>query len=304
MAIETMLVPVDGSPVSEHAIGYALGVAERHRASVHFALVHDFPPPAELGWSYEQGLQGVSVYEAEELYLRGLMERVQWPAGVHGCARHLRGDVAKILTEYVRAHRVALVVMGTHGRGGLKRLWLGSVAERMLRRSSVPILFVGPGVVDGRPLAPRRIRRALVALDGSAAAERALVCARDTLPADTDLVLLRVVVPPFVPTMYLDNPRTLVADFVRRDRRAAADALRNTCSTLGIKARTAVAIHGQPAVAIIQRARALEADVIVLGTRGIGRVERFMIGSVADRVIRSAAIPVLVGPRDRRGPED
>lgn len=298
---DTILVPVDRSTFSEHAIPSAIDLAKRTGAQLHFVLVHTLlgvevsrgTPVAAMETTFD-----LEIEREEKSYLEGLATRVHNETGLSVETALLDGEIARTIEEYIRTHEIKLVVMTTHGHGGLRRAWLGSVADRLVRRVSVPLLLIRPTEDEAqRTLAFYRV---LVALDGSRLAERALHAASDLFGSTARATLIRVVVPPMGPTTpYLPDAARLNLEEVQHDT-ALADAYIAAQATkvkggwLGVDTRVVASYH--PADAILRAASAGDADLIVLGTHGRGPVIRAILGSVADKVIRGAELPIFVFP--------
>ncbi len=137
-AFHSILVPVDGSTLAEAAIPYALAVAERARSRVQFVFVYqDRIPlePVELAWQY----------------LSRLTARARERLGDSVSSALLHGPVAATLVKQARKIGADLVIMTTHGRGGLERAWLGSVTDQLIRRIGIPVLVVQPCEVPQHP---------------------------------------------------------------------------------------------------------------------------------------------------------
>jgi nucleotide-binding universal stress UspA family protein len=211
------------------------------------------------------------------------------------------GAAAAALCEYVESHSVGLVVMTTHGRGGLSRWWLGSVADRMLRRLDVPVLLLQPGDVAQ----PTEFRRILVALDGETeepVVEAAFALAGQAPPAR--YVFTRVV-EPTIPVLsgFAARPGHLPPNWneVREiEARNYLARLTDRLRAKGLNATSQVLIGRGIAGQVLDLADAIGADCIVAGTHGARGMERLMLGSVADKIVRGAKVPVLVAPVRQR----
>ena len=149
-----ILVPLDGSPFGEHALPIAYALARRAGAQVHLVRVHEplaAMVPVMAGWApgaeMEQWTREVA--ESQSAYVRGVAE--QAPADVRVTPRLLHGMVLDALEVDAQRIGADLVVMTTHGRGGIARAWLGSVADGLVRRLHVPVLLVRPGMDAPRP---------------------------------------------------------------------------------------------------------------------------------------------------------
>jgi len=211
----------------------------------------------------------------------------------------LEGPVAATLEKHVAESGADLVVMTTHGRGGLSRAWLGSMAEHMARRSPVPVLFVRPRAVgvtwSGEPL----LRRIVIPLDGSELAETILDHAvMLATPGETELALLQVVVPLAVASYpYITSGIGFDQDDLARRQHDAEMYLERVAAELranGFATTVRVAASGQIAGAILDYAQNAEADLIALATHGRGAAGRLILGSVADKLLRGATMPRLM----------
>jgi len=143
VTIKTILVPTDFSASSRGALGFALDLAKRLGAQVQ--LVHVFQLPYYVGWEDGVAMAAASVEFMEQMRKRGeeqlaVQTGVCKAAGV--TARGEQVDGAPYLKIVELSAKVDLVVMGTHGRTGLPRLMLGSVAERVVRMAKCPVITV------------------------------------------------------------------------------------------------------------------------------------------------------------------
>src|SRR5205823_5964004 len=135
-------------------------------------------------------------------YLAGVVKRLREMAPVVVTSSVLEGPVTEAIEEHARATGTDLIVMTTHGRGALSRFWLGSVADDLVRRLSVPVLLLRPSEKGPAPAALPGFRHVLIPLDGTALAEQALEPALQLAgPTSAQFTLLRVVAP-IVPTTY------------------------------------------------------------------------------------------------------
>ncbi len=238
--------------------------------------------------------------DRESAYVDGLAERLA-ATGVEIRPALLRGRVAEALSQHVEEQGVEVVVMSTHGRGGIQRAWLGSTTDDMVRQCHVPVLLVRPCAAthDLDPSAERVFHRVLAALDGGEIAERALMDAvRLGTTSDASVVLLHVMSPSMAGSApYLPNaiPQS-------NDELAAREAYYkgymegvSRCELLaGREVETRVVVDYDPAPAILEVAEEVGADLLVVGTHGRGGLSRVLLGSVADKVIRGTTRAVLV----------
>jgi nucleotide-binding universal stress UspA family protein len=298
----SILVPLDGSSFAEHALPFALSIAQR--ADVPLFLVHVHVPLAPMYAEVAAGLESTMeprMREREKAYLESAVKRVSATGRLQVIPVLIDGPAAEAIREHAKATGADLIVMATHGRGPLSRFWLGSVADQLVRRSSVPILLVHPG--EGVPdLASNPVpSKCLIPLDGSKLAEQILEPATALgRVMGADYTLLRVVEPAmsigYDPVTYggweaIDERR------VTREREEAQIYLNRVAErfrkqSLGVQTR--VLTSHSPAVAILDEATTGGMSLIALQTHGRRGLARVLLGSVADKVVRGATTPVLI----------
>ena len=189
--------------------------------------------------------------------------------------------------------------MMTHGRGGLSRAWLGSVAEGLIRRAPVPLLLLRQDTEWSREAVEPLFRRVLIPLDGSLMAEEVLdhVFSLGT-PEVTEYVILSVI----APHHQLDSGDSGAETFPGRSqdeqqRDAAHHYLNRVAGDLrssGALVTVRVEVHLHTAPGVLDAATEHHVDVIALSTHGRGSLSRLVHGSVADKILRGANVPVLV----------
>jgi nucleotide-binding universal stress UspA family protein len=300
--LRSILVPVDSSNFAEHALPYALGIARRTGAEIHLCLVH---VPSETVSPHYPLAKAAEAHDAEvrhrdATYVKELVRRLE-PSGVTIRPVLLRGYVAAALARYVEDQSIDLVVMTTHGRGGLQRAWLGSTADSLLRHSMIPLLLLRPSE-QSRDIGPDsdcELDSILASLDGSDTAETAL---RDALglgiTRNARVTLAHVLQPPVAAASpYLPHTIQLTHDEmevreVHMKRYLEDQAASDWMGDRPVRTRVLVDYH--PAPAILDLAEDVDADLLVLGTHGRGGLRRLILGSVADKVIRGTHRPVLV----------
>lgn len=286
--LRSLVVPLDGSAFAEHALPTAVGLARRAGARVE--LVHVLEPGTEPG--------GFETRERAQGYLDDLAARVSG-AGPVEMSRFLHlGRPADVLCEWLPAAGADLVVMTTHGRSPLGRMWFGSVASELVQRLTVPVVLVRPGEGPADLTADPAPRHILVALDGTPFGESIIPAAVSVgTPAGADYRLLRVVPP--VLTSGGDDPGPLsprtptVAEGLEAEGRSYLHAVAMKSPALR-PTRTHVAVDWPPAGAILADADAHRADLIALATHGRSGLSQLLLGSVTDQVVRGASVPVLL----------
>ena len=264
LTLQTVLFPTDDSDAADAARPVAERWAERHGATLHVLRVDVVPP-------------------SDSLRVGAAVEPDHHVAGVVQ-ARRRSPTPADAITDYADEVEADLVVMGTHGRSGWNRLTLGSTAERVLRQSPCPVVTVGPHADPGAAgpvLAP-------LAFESSSdlALETAVALAAEV---GTSVVALHVVEPVRVPAPY-------GMAFEPFDTAAVEAEVRETLDrwVAGSPAPVRAEVrHGNPAFQITEAADAVVAGIVVQASHGRGGLGRWLLGSVAEEVVRRAPCPVL-----------
>ncbi len=300
----TIVVPLDGSPLAEHAIATATMLAER--ANAHLELVRAYQLMAhDLGDQFP--LEQAMREEAQE-YLDRTAKGIQDETGLAATTAMLDGPPADVICEYLRSLDHALLVMSTHGRTGFSRVWMGSVADGVVRNSCTPVLMLRPEEEPDGVLEPiGAFQRIVVPVDGSGYAEQVVPHAMALAEITAAQVLLLEVVKPvftpaFMPAMeyavayappeeYATEATEALVERAASYVSSLAARLRRQYPTLDI--RTEVRTDASPARVIIETARAQGADAVALATHGRG-MSRLMVGSVADKVLRGGPKAMLV----------
>lgn len=296
-----ILVPLDGSRLAEDAIPVAAALAERHGGRLHFVGV-SLPVIAGLGAPLAPEYPVSPSDELDRIArdeLAGYLSR--WAGHIartdQVVVRHevLAGidPVADQLLAYAARHSIDLVVMHTHGRGALGRMWLGSVANGLVQKSGLPCLLLrGPGDGASKLTAPVNPRRILVPLDGSTEAELAVEFAIALArPELTTIDLLSVVTPLPFPGAMLTGPsvEARTADAERYLERVAGRVRQ-----AGIPVRPRAVIHQSPPAAIMELVAERDTDLLAIAAHFRSRANRVFLGSVIDRLLRTTRVPMLV----------
>jgi len=293
----SLLVPLDGFPFAEHALPLALRVARAAGAALRLVRVADTPAVYYAGAPYDGELESV-VRARQQAYLDEIVQFLRKLSPVPVSSALLEGPVVGKLCAQAGDGETDLVVMATHGRGPLGRFWLGSVADELVGRLPVPVLLVRPGDGEVDLAHEPELGPVLVPLDGSTLAEEILAPAGELARLlGVNLTLLRVVKP--VPAGAVPDDPALGQEaraLLNRTREASAYLLRmaERLRAEGLRVATRVTVQEHPAAAILNEAEATDAGLIALTTHGRRGLVRVVMGSVADKVVRGATIPVLV----------
>jgi len=268
-----ILVPLDGSKVAEYALPAAAWYANVTGAPIKFIHVLDGDTKPEAR---------AQAAETFQTYASGLAAAAGM--GAIECEVLVGSPAEQVLSSSVTA---SAIVLASHGRGGFRAMIRGSVADKIVRGSVVPVL-IEPGTEA--PVAPGGTRPLLVALDGSDEAERALAVARELAAKEhLQVVLVRCfTIPPPAGIEFAVYP----ADLATSMENAAKEYLTATAKP----GEKTILMQGDAASALLQTAEELDAGLIVMTTTGKGLTKRLALGSTTDRVIHGTERPVLAIP--------
>lgn len=296
LRIQSILHPTDFSDSAEAALPYALDLARRHEATLH--ILHVTPA---FGDDPLRGALDAQI--DEDAFYRDLRDRMDRrmqdllaghdTTGVAIKRVHSRGVAAgEVIIAYAETEAVDVVVLGTHGWRGLRRLLLGSVAQDVLHHAKCPVVTVR----TGRDV-PLPVRRLLVPIDFSVHSLNALTCAKHLASAyGAALDVLHVIDP--VMTEALQRAGWVNRTDTERTVRAQAEEklawLSGEVEGPGPVALTQHLRVGYPPEEIAALAQERGTDLIVIATHGLRGLDRFPMGSVAASVLRAAPCPVFL----------
>ena len=320
-----ILVPLDGSSLAEMALPHAVALARATSSGLLLMrVVPPFIPPITrimpMGPMYYESTDVEIMYDEQQAlardYLQGVVLRL---ASIKTQAKSFVTDgiPEDVIVQYAQEHPEVLgIAMSTHGRSGVGRWLFGSVAEKVLHNSPVPVLLVRPGMhmeaIEGKEIPDSKAvplyKTLLVPLDGSLFAEQAL---DQALPLartlDARVVLLSVVSTPFDLKLV---KRGATADWSAMPRSTRAvqmveylDGVTRKLATAGVTAQAQVT-HGDRVDEILSAARSVDADLIVMSTHGHGGRGHLTVGSVAMSVAQMAAVPLLLVHTEEPGKEE
>ncbi len=293
-SLSTIVVATDFSETASLALDRAIEFAIRHESEI--ALVHvmqpDIPPLAApemivIPPNYEEMLR--------EACTEGLTKAAQRARerGVRVSQYLEQGRAAKRITACADGLAADLIIIGTRGNTGFKRLLLGSVAEEVVRIADQPVLTVHPG--DDRPIEP--VRKLLFPTDFSPAADQALAVANLILSGseNAEIVLVHTyqIASTVVPLGGFGKGASRL--FVANAHQLAQQATEPSVEALrskGFRVEVVIA-RGDPAAIVTELAAERDVDVIVMGTRGHSKLRQILLGSTAERIVEHAPCPVL-----------
>ena len=290
LAIKRILCPIDFFPASIAAVSYAARLAAQYGASVD--VLHVISPGFQTPPEYAVDIAELikTLRQTSDREMKKIEVRIR-RAGAVAKSRLRLGNVCDAIEQEIDNIRPDLMVLGTHGRRGVKRWLLGSTTEKLLRRTKVPLLTVsGPG--ERRLI---RMQRILVTTDFSEGTSDALAYALSLAEKNkSQITLLHVVedVAVDLSGIYrgalLKGVQSQLEDLVP----AAARKVNDIVTKVDI---------GRANRVIPWTLESKKIDLVVMNTHGKGMIDRALVGSTAERVVRAAVCPVLLIPPIRKG---
>jgi nucleotide-binding universal stress UspA family protein len=298
MDIQKILVPTDFSEQASQATAYAANLARAVGATLH--VVHACVPLHEV---IHEPADRSPDRETLEQMVRDQSDKkladLQAPAGVPLVVESVQGySVGPAVVDHASAIGADLIVMGTHGRSGVSRLLLGSVAEQVVQHAPCSVVAMRQLEKGATATAPASL---LVALDFSEESAKALAWAgKWAAKLGASLLVTHVIEEVPHPAFYLfgnDSVVDMFPDLVKRVR-ASLDKLVETHVPDGVDVETIIA-EGKSHVKVVELAREHNIELVVMGTHGLSGVERLVVGSATAKVLRSARCPVAA-VRDKK----
>jgi len=286
---EKILVPLDGSELSEQALPLAEELAGRLGSKIVVLQVSE---------STESGL-----YHMQELYINQIAQRVtnmvkKYRADAQVEPVIIIGSAAEEIIKYIDRNDIGLVVMGTHGRSGITRWAMGSVASKVVRGTKTPVLMIRTKGTKP-PEKSRLLSRVLVPLDGSEVGEAALPFVTELASKlDMEVILFQMVAMAY----HVYSSGEIVSQVpyteqemepIKRSVKAYLDKVAERLAVRGIKVGTQTKT-GAAAEGIIRAEEELEVDLVAMSTHGRSGVSRWVFGSVAARVLQQGTKPLLL----------
>ena len=293
---KVIMVPTHGEDTERPALSAAVSLALKLKAELRLVRVESEPTilAAETTGFVESDDFSLAERSSRQEQLTALAEECRaW--GVPAVTVMEEGAAGPALTAYAEQNSVDLIVMASHGRGGLKRISLGSVTDFVIRNTHVPVLVVKPHATFVSNVPGEDGPRILVPLDGSALAEEILPHAESlALSLGATLKLLQVIGP------FADSRREIMdpgLPWWETEVRSGETYLSRVARYLaakGVAVQHEVVRGETVAAAILQYAKRDGADLIALATSGTGGIRRLVLGTVADEISRKSPISVFV----------
>lgn len=284
-SFQRILLATDFAAESEAARDHAAALAASHGAELHVLYVHVLLQDV-YGWTGYPGLAEFEKDVEEEVArtVKANASKIPRPEGVRIVeATERDASAAPAILRYAAEHAIDLIVVGTHQRRGVPRLFMGSVAAEVVRAAPLPVLVVAPG--HGVASTPECIFAAVDFSDPSLAALR---CAAELAQAQGAQLIVAHVVDSMALPPYFD------AEFFEAGRDQAWDSLGDFVNQaqLPVKPELVVSV-GRVHERLVELAAEHAADLMVMGSLGLTGLDRLLLGSVTERVLRSAPCPVL-----------
>lgn len=301
-----MLIPLDGSEIAETLLPYVKEIAGRLGLKMTFLYVcspHESESPATC-LAYVENAAEITASQAREFREKAGIQTQGEELKAEG--KIVEGHPAEEILRFADENEVDLILMTTHGRSGIKRWALGSVADKVLRSSTVPVLLVRSGTPERTTDDEGLVRKILVTLDGSEIAESILpyveTLAKQWNARLLDVVLLMVCEPLVIPPIYAPdmeapvNWGNLVEEHIAYSKKAADQYLTGVAMRLndaGLKVNSVV-LEGAPAGEIINYANENPYSLIAIATHGRSGISRWAYGSIAEKVLSGASSPIFL----------
>ena len=290
-----IMVPLDGFPLAERALPMAVRLAKRAHARLH--LVHALDMlmrPQFIDRTTAEQFWREGAAQGAHDYLERIAARIRLEQQIPVTTTVVDAPIVTALTAEARRMEADLVIMMTHGRGPFGRMWMGSVADGFARQAPCPIVFVRPDVELEPPL-----RHILVPIDGSEISEELVGPAAELAALEGgQLTLLHIAHPSAVPAI----AAVAHASVGESESEEVAGAATNYLTEVALREINAecewrvdvVSSDLSTAGEILRYATERHIDLIAIATHGHGGVRRLLMGSVADKVLRGASVPVML----------
>lgn len=295
LQLKKVLIPTDFSESGRPAVVRGTDLARQFGAEVHLlhvALLADAAPvypvfnlPADTEKIFAE------LHDACQEKLDELARELEVEA-VTTVLRHASA-AAPAIVKYAEEEDIDLIAMGTHGRRGVRRFLLGSVAEEVVRQAPCSVLTFHPPAEQEL----RRPERILAAIDFSQHSPGVVIPARELASIyHASVDFLHIVPEPNFPVFYEFSAGSEVYANITQLRERAQEALEELVrETPGADVELACHVrHGEPAGEILRFAEERHSDLLVVATHGLTGLSHLLLGSVAEKVLRQATCPVLV----------
>lgn len=284
---DRILFPTDGSDGAKIALEHVIDVARTHDATIHVLNVADTTVHSATRVTGEV----VDALESQGEEVVAAAADAAAERGVSTVTEVLQGGVPETISSYADKYGIDLVVMPTRGRTGLSRLLLGSATERVLRSSSIPVLTINPDADQFR----YPYKNVLVPTDGSDTADVALEAGVELATIhDAGVHVLSVV---DVTSLGIDVHSEVQVNVLEERAETVIEEATGYASEQSVESVEGVVEYGSAVHrAIRSYVDEHDVDLVVMGTHGRSGLDRYLLGSVAEKIVRTAPVPVLTVP--------
>jgi nucleotide-binding universal stress UspA family protein len=294
--VRHVLVPLDGSTLAEWVLPAAAAMAMAFRARVTlFHAIEDDAPETIHGQPHLTEGDTAQAY-LEAVAHRPVFRDLSVECHVH---RAKTGDVADSLVAHAAELGADLVVLATHGRSGVRGFLFGRIAQRALQRGTTPILLINPSGAEEPP--PFVCRNILVPLDGTSAHEPSVPVAAWLATAFHAAVSLLMVVPTAealsgheaATGSLMPLATRAVLDLAEREAAAYVQAMAGSLTADGVSSTSYVS-RGEPVASLVEAAKAVNADLVVMATHAKAPLDAFWSGSLTPKAMETLERPLLL----------
>lgn len=275
-----ILVPTDGSACADTAVEHARDLATRYEATVHVLSVVD-------SRTLENAPHQTYVEEQHTEIANAANDEFA-EVGLSTESTVLTDIPHRAILEYAAEHDIDLIIMGTRGRTGLEQYLLGSITEKVVRLSDTPVLTVPPA--DTRDVT-YPYSDVLIPTDGSKWVTAAIDLGTDL--ASTYGARLHAFSVVDTAGLGLDVRSESILGILEEDAESAVATVEERATQTDVSEIITAVEYGQPYQEILSYIDANEIDIVVMGTHGRSDIERYLLGSVAEKLIRTAPVPVM-----------
>jgi nucleotide-binding universal stress UspA family protein len=290
---ERIMVPLDGSNAAEMVLPYAEEMATKFNTEIALVSVAE-PAPTEFDHLFRVYLHTIQEKVRAEL--------IHWGArpGRRVDVEVLFGKPADEILTYAAGKNVSLVVMASRGRSGEGPWLLGTIAAKVLRATTKPVLLVRKEAPAEGLQRKGLIKRILVPLDGSKVAERIIPHAQELAKVMGGEVILFKAYESLFRTMSHDAIVGISVEEAKKankhreeEAKGYLKAIAGPFREMGLTV-SEVVVSGDPAEVILHYAESSAVDIITMSTHGLSGIKRWVFGSVTDKVLHAGDMPVLV----------
>jgi nucleotide-binding universal stress UspA family protein len=296
LVIQEILVPLDGSGLAESVIPAAAALAKAFGARIKLLhIIEERPPDRIHGEPHLTDGDQAQAY-LDEVARRPVFQGQAVEVHVHPTKQ---GDVAESVVDHAQEFGADLVVLSTHGKGGLRGFLFGRIALRALQRGTTPVLLMNPTTSAAAP--PFTCRTILVPLDGTPAHEPALPVASTLARAWKASLHLEIVVPTArtlsgheaAAGVLMPLATRALLDLAERGAEEYVERLAQTFNAEGVSTKSHVS-RGEPAASLVEVAEKVKADLVVMASHAKGAMDAFWSGSLTPKVVERLQRPILL----------